>query len=353
LKSFRSGRLRDLTLPTGTVWLLTGIAEAKGRQDLFIRQMPQRLKALREMALVQSAESSNRIEGVTVEPGRLRPLVVGNARPRNRSEEEIHGYRRALHLIHTSAADLSVTPETILRLHRVIQEGAGDAGRWKQVDNEIVELRRGAAPVVRFRPVSASKTPGAVKELCLLYRHALDQEHIPPLLAVAGLVFDFLCIHPFRDGNGRVSRLLTLLALYQHDYEVGRYISLERLVEETREDYYESLRQSSENWHEGRHDLLPWLNYFLAVLRRAYREFEERAGQVKSPRGAKTALVEAAVEGFPGEFTLSDLERACPGVSRDMVRRVLRELQRAGRVVCLGRGPGARWRRKGNIPKRG
>jgi len=134
---------------------------------------------------------------------------------------------------------------------------------------------------------------------------------------------------------------------------VGRYISLERLVEETREDYYESLRQSSENWHEGRHDLLPWLNYFLAVLRRAYREFEERAGQVKSPRGAKTALVEAAVEGFPGEFTLSDLERACPGVSRDMVRRVLRELQRAGRVVCLGRGPGARWRRKGNIPKRG
>ena len=207
--------------------------------------------------------------------------------------------------------------------------------------------------MVRFRPVSASEAPGAVEELCLLYRRACDQGQLPPLLAIACLVFDFLCIHPFRDGNGRVSRLLTLLALYHHGYEVGRYISLERLVEETREDYYEALRKSSQGWHEGRHDLLPWLNDFLSVLRRAYREFEERAGQVKSPRGAKTALVEATVEGFPGEFALSDLERACPGVSRDMVRRVLRELQRTGKVVCLGRGPGARWRRKGNTPKRG
>lgn len=353
MMSFCSGGLLDRALPTGTVWLLTGIAEAKGRQEVFIQQTPEALKALRETALVQSAESSNRIEGVTVEPGRLRPLVVGNARPRNRSEEEIHGYRQALNLIHTRAADLPVTPETILRLHRIIQEGAGDAGRWKRVDNEIVELRQGAAPVVRFRPVSASKTPGAVEELCLVYRHALDQEQTPALLAIAGVVFDFLCIHPFRDGNGRVSRLLTLLTLYQQGYEVGRYVSLEQLVEETREDYYEVLRQSSERWHEGRHDLLPWLNYFLAVLRRAYREFEERAGQVKSPRGAKTALVEATVEGFPGEFTLSDLERGCPGVSRDMVRRVLRDLQTAGKVVCLGRGPGARWRRKGNTSKRG
>jgi len=160
-------------------------------------------------------------------------------------------------------------------------------------------------------------------------------------------------IHPFRDGNGRVSRLLTLLVLYQHGYEVGRYINLERLMEESREDYYEVLRRSSEHWHEGRHDLLPWLNYFLAILRRAYREFEDRVGQVKTPRGTKTGLVETAVEAFPGEFTLSDLERACPGVSRDMVRRVLRALQKAGQVVCLGRGPGATWRKEGNTLKRG
>jgi Fic family protein len=353
MMSFRSRRLYDFGIPAGTVWLLTDIAEAKGRQTLYAKQAPQVLKALRETALVQSVESSNRIEGVVVEPARLRPLVLGNATPHNRSEEEIQGYRRALDLIHMGARDLLITPDLLQRLHHTIQEGAGDAGQWKRINNEIVELRPGEAPLVRFRPVTAVQTPGAIEELCLAYRHALDQERIPPLLGIACLVLDFLCIHPFRDGNGRVSRLLTLLALYQHGYEVGRYISLERLVEESREDYYEVLRQSSEGWHEGRHDLLLWLNYFLVILRRAYREFEARAGQVRSPRGAKTGLVEAAIDAFSGAFTLADLERACPGVSRDMVRRVLREFQKAGKVECLGRGPGAPWRRKGNVLERG
>ena len=181
--------------------------------------------------------------------------------------------------------------------------------------------------------------------MCLAYRHALDQERVPPLLAVAALVLDFLCIHPFRDGNGRVSRLLTLLALYQHVYEVGRYVSPGRLVEESREDYYEALRRSSEGWHEGRHDLLPWLNFFLAILYRAYKTFEARAGEAKGPRGAKTALLEAAVESFVGPFRLADLDHACPGISRDMVRRVLRTLQTAGRIECLGKGRNATWRR--------
>lgn len=346
MMSFRGGRLRDLAIPAGTVWLMMDIAEAKGRQSLYAKQAPQFLKVLREIALVQSAESSNRIEGVTVDPERLQPLVIGNARPRNRSEEEIQGYRRALNLIHTSFSDLTITPELLQRLHETIQNGASDAGEWKQRDSEILELRQGAAPVVRFCPVSAVKTPEAIEELCRSYRYALDQGQVPPLLAIACLILDFLCIHPFRDGNGRVSRLLTLLVLYQHGYEVGRYISLERLVEESKDDYYEALRQSSQQWHEGRHDLLPWANYFLAILRRAYREFEGRAGQLKSPRGAKTALVQAAIDVFPGKFTVSELESACPGVSRDMIRRVLRQLQESRQVECLGRGPGAAWRKK-------
>jgi Fic family protein len=303
------------------------------------------LAALRESALVQSVESSNRIEGVTVAPDRLVPLVLGNAAPRDRSEEEIRGYRLALDLIHSRADEMAVTPDLFRHLHRLIQEGAGDAGQWKRVDNEIVELREGAPPLVRFRPVPVAETPAAVEELCLAYRHVLNQEKVPPLLADACLILDFLSIHPFRDGNGRVSRLLTLLILYQHGYEVGRYISLERLVEESRADYYEALRRSSENWHEGLHDLLPWLNYFLAILRRAYTELETQIGQTQAPRGAKTAQVEAAVAAFPGDFTLAELERACPGVSRDLVRRVVRELQKEGKVESLGRGPGARWRR--------
>ncbi|MBI4607855.1 MAG: Fic family protein [Candidatus Rokubacteria bacterium] len=353
MMSFRGGRLARLSLPAGTVWLLTDIAEAKGRQDLYAKQAPQVLRALRETAIVQSVESSNRIEGVTVPADRLRPLVVGRARPRDRSEEEIQGYRRALELIHTQARNLPVTPDALRRLHRIAQHGAADAGQWKRIENEIVEYRQGAPPIVRFRPVSAAETPAALEELCLSYRHAMTQESAPPLVALATLVLDFLCIHPFRDGNGRVARLLTLLALYHHGYEVGRYISLERVVEESKDEYYEALFRSSQGWHEGQHDVLPWLNYFLAVVRRAYRELEERVGQMKTPRGAKTALVEAAIEGFPGEFTLGDLERACPGVSRDMIRRVLRDLQKAGHVMCVGRGPGAPWRKKGNTLKRG
>jgi Fic family protein len=283
MHSFRGGFLDRFSLPLSSVWLLTDIAEAKGQQSLSVHQPPQVLAALRETALVQSVESSNRIEGVTVAPDRLIPLVLENAAPRDRSEEEIRGYRLALDLLHTEAADLPVTPDLFRRLHRLIQEGAGDAGEWKRVDNEIVELRENAPPLVRFRPVSVAETPAAVEELCLAYRHVLNQGKVPPLLADACLIFDFLSIHPFRDGNGRLSRLLTLLVLYQHGYEVGRYISLERLIEETRADYYDVLRRSSEGWHEGRHDILPWLNYFLSIVRRAYVELKAEAARSKLP----------------------------------------------------------------------
>jgi Fic family protein len=278
MMSFRAQGLSRLTLPLSTVWLLTDIAEAKGRQDLYTGRPPEALASLRETALVQSVESSNRIEGVTVAPGRLRPLVLENSRPRDRSEEEIQGYRLALELVHGNPRELAITPELLQRLHALIQEGSGDAGQWKRVGNEIVELREGAAPRVRFRPVGVAETPDAVEELCLTYRHALNQNLAPPLVAIAALIFDFLCIHPFRDGNGRISRLLTLLALEQHDYEVGRYISLERLVEESRAEYYEVLEISSQGWHEGKHDLIPWLSYFLAIVKRAYRELEKATG---------------------------------------------------------------------------
>jgi Fic family protein len=284
MMSFRGGRLGRLTLPVSSVWLTSDIAEAKGRQQLYVSQSSQLLKALSATARVQSVESSNRIEGISVTPDRLQPLVEGTTRPRDRSEEEIQNYRRALDRIHAHAATLAINPELLLELHGVLQEGSGDSGQWKHVDNDIVELREGAAPRVRFRPVSVAETPAAVAELCLSHRYVLDQQEAPPLVTTAALVFDFLCIHPFRDGNGRISRLLTLLALYHHGYEVGRYVSLERLVEESREEYYEALHRSSEGWHEGRHDLVPWLNYFLVMLKRAYREFEGRVDQVKPPK---------------------------------------------------------------------
>jgi Fic family protein len=353
MSSFRSVESGDFQIPASTAWLLSEIAEAKGRQELYTRQSPQVLRALRETALVQSVESSNRIEGVEVSYDRLRPLVLGNARPRDRSEVEIHGYRQVLKRIHASAARMQITPELILDFHATIQTGSGDAGQWKKRDNEIVELRPGRAPVVRFRPTTAARTPSAVESLCRVYQHAVDQTKLPPLLADAFLVLDFLCIHPFRDGNGRVSRLLTLLALYQHGHEVGRYISLERLVEEAKEDYYQVLHRSSAGWHESKHDWRPWANFYLGIIHRACRLFEERAGQAKSPRGAKRALVESVIAEATEPFTLGELERQCPGVSRDMVRRVVREMAKTGQVRSLGRGPGAKWERKGNTLKRG
>ena len=348
MNSFRNHRLRDLAVPMSTAWLLNDIAEAKGRQELYTRQSPQVLKALREMALIQSAESSNRIEGVTVAADRLRPLVLGNTKPRDRSEQEVQGYRRAMNEIHTRHEKLSVTPDTLRRLHALCQSASGDAGQFKKVDNEVVQLVPGAAPVIRFRCVKAKDTPAAVEELCLLYRHALDQDNIPPLIAITALVLDFLCIHPFRDGNGRVSRLLTLLVLYQHGYEVGRYVSLERMVEESKEDYYECLHRSSQRWHEGKHELTPWFNFLLAIIRRSYVEFETRAGQVKAPRGAKAGLVLAAIREQPGDFRLSDIERACPGVGREWIRTLLTDLKATGEASCRGKGPAARWQYLGS-----
>lgn len=353
MMSFRNNRLQHYALPMSAAWLLNDVAEARGRQDLFTRQSPQALRALREQALIQSAESSNRIEGVTVAPDRLKPLVLGDSPPRDRSEQDVQGYRMALNEIHQHHADLPVSPEVILRLHALCQAGAGDAGRFKRTDNDIVQLQEGGPPIVRFRCVPAEATPAAVAELCELYRQALEQGRIPPLVAAGALVLDFLCIHPFRDGNGRVSRLLTLLALYHHGYEVGRYISVERLIEEAKEDYYDCLHRSSAGWHEGQHDLTPWLTFFLSVLRRAYAEFERRAGAARAARGAKTRLVEETIAGMVGEFGLRDLERLCPGVSRETIRLVLRELKARGCVECLGRGPGAKWRKRGNPLKKG
>ncbi len=288
MMSFRGNRLAETQLPLGTVWLLEKLAESKGKQALYEKQSPQILRALREMALVESIESSNRIEGVTVARDRLRPLVLGNARPRDRSEEEIVGYRRALSWINTNHEKISIEPETIKRLHGLAQGGTvGDAGEWKHSQNEIVEIYPDGRRAVRFYPVEPAQVPAAVEELCLAYRHSMDQLKVTPLLALACLVLDFLCIHPFRDGNGRVSRLLTLLALYHHGHQVGRYISLERIIEQTKESYYEVLQKSSTGWHDGNHDITPWFNYFLSTIRTAYREFEERAERQRPSRVRK------------------------------------------------------------------
>ena len=337
------------TILVSASWYLADLGEARGKQELFIKQSPQRLKVLREHALIESAVSSNRIEGVEVEQARIDTIIFGKAHLRDRNEEEVRGYWNGLKLIHEQGARLPVSEETILELHRLARGGIGDAGQYKKIDSNIIERYPDGRERVSFKTVEAAKTGNATRELIRLWNRCLDERWVPPLIALAAFNLDFLCIHPFRDGNGRASRLLFLLQCYHLGYEVGRYISLERLIEQNKERYYETLEQSSQRWHDGQHDPWPYLNYAFFILKGAYHEFEERVGQIKSPRGAKTELIEAAIQSFSDEFTLSDLERACPSVSRDMVRRVLQDLQRAKKVECLGRGPGAAWRKRGNI----
>lgn len=274
MKSFDPDRLTGLQVPAATAWLLSDISEAKGRFQSFHLHPPLTLEKLARQALVHSVESSNRIEGVEVAPQRLYPLVVGDATPTDRNESEVHGYRLALELIQRNHAELAVNPDLMLQFHAKVQPDSGDAGQWKRVDNEIVELKSGEAPIVRFRPTPADQTPQAAEALCRAYRYTLDQTKVPPLIADALFVLDFLCIHPFRDGNGRVSRLLSHLVLLHHGHEVGRYVAIERLIEESRVDYYRVLHQCSQRWHEAGHDPWPWVNFHLGIIHRAYKQLE-------------------------------------------------------------------------------
>lgn len=340
----------DRGIKPSAAWFLHDLGEFRGKQELYTQQSPQRLKVLRESAIIESAVSSNRIEGVTVDPKRLRDLMAP-AKPlfRDRDEEEVRGYRDALALIHKDAAALPISNETIGHLHAMARGQIWDAGQYKAKNGDIIERYADGTERVRFRPVSAAHTPAAMDMLVADWWQCLEERWVPPLIALAAFNLDFLCIHPFRDGNGRVSRLLWLLQSYQLGYEVGRYISIERLVEERKDRYYETLEQSSKGWHKGKHDPWPYINFVLATMKAAYTDFVERVGEVKAPRGEKREAVVAGIEHLlarPGaSFRISELEQSCPGVSRDMVRHVLREQQELRRITCVGRGAGAAWSR--------
>lgn len=333
-----------LVVPAATAWSLADLGEALGKQDLFTRQSPQRLKVLREHALIESAVSSNRIEGVEVDQKRIGTLMFGKAALRDRDEEEVRGYRDALNLIHTERKKLRISETTILRLHKLARGEIWDAGKYKEKDGDIIERFADGRVRVRFRPTPANQTPAAMSELLQLWTDCVKERWVHPLIAIGAFNLDFLCIHPFRDGNGRASRLLLLQQCYHLGIEVGRYVSLERVIEQNKERYYETLQASSIGWHEGKHDPWKYVNFVLFVLKEAYKEFETRAGQTADPKGAKAELVRSAVSRQTTEFRLSDIERECPGVGKDWIRVVLREMKGEGRIRPRGHGAGATWR---------
>jgi Fic family protein len=318
----------------------SGTASRQGR--------PEALKTLTEIARIQSVESSNAIENITAPAPRIRELVADQAKPANRDEQEIAGYRAVLDTIDGVAPHVPFTPSVVEQLHRDLYQFTNTpAGHWKTVENSIVEVGPGGARTVRFRTLSALETPAAMEELHERFAKATTSGEHHPLLLIGCYVFDFLAIHPFTDGNGRISRLLTLLALHQAGYDVGRYVSLERLIDDTRETYYEALRAAGHGWHEDRHDIGPWLRYFVGILTAAYRELSGSVEAV-SGRGSKREAIRRFIElSLANEFTVADVRAAVPAASGSYVSKTLARLRDEALIEPLGAGRGARWRRMG------
>jgi len=327
--------------------LLSDIDVARGREMAFRIQHPEALKVLIEVALVQSVEASNAIENITAPHKRIEQLVAEKTTPRNRSEEEIAGYRSVLNTIHSSAAHIPLKPSVIEQLHRDLYKfSAGRGGGFKGTDNTVEEELPDGTRRIRFQPVGWFETPSAMEELCAGYQQARESDAYNPLLLIAAFTLDFLVIHPFSDGNGRMARLLALLLLYQSGLEVGRFVSIEKLIEDTKESYYESLEASTAGWHEGTHDLEPWTRYFLGVVLAAYRRLEERAGVLVAARGAKAEMVKDFIRSSLSDtFRVQDLRQAVPSASDVYIRELLRKLKSEGALAQVGKGQNASWKR--------
>jgi Fic family protein len=348
--SFAPSVLDNLRIPLDVASIMRAIGEGKGRQMLFRERAPDALENLRQVAIIESTESSNRLEGVTVPRADLVRLVRENADPAagNRPEGEIAGYRNVLNLIHERHAYMDLSTNLLLQLHRDLFKFAGSSGGlWKNVDNSITQRRPDGSVFIRFQPTPAWRTPEAIEALHKAFIYTEAQEAADPLILIALYILDLLCVHPFADGNGRMARLVTVLLLYRHDYEVARYVSLERLIEQTKDSYYDTLYRSSQGWHESAHDPMPWVAYFLGVVKAAYEEFARGIGEIRDGRGAKTRLVLQAIDGMIGDFSVAELHQRCPSAGIDMVRYVLRTQREAGRLIVTGYGRGAKWRRAG------
>ncbi len=347
MKSITRDKLDSLQLPQNLITTIRLIGEYKGKQDLYKQQKPEVIENLRQVAIVQSTESSNRIEGIVADHKRIEAIIRKNSKPKNRPESEIAGYRDVLSTIHDSYENIPFRTSIILQFHRdLMKYTVSGGGEWKGSDNEITTILPDGTKSTRFRPVAAFETKEYMRQLHYGLEERL-KENYEPLLLIPAYLLDFLCIHPFNDGNGRMSRLLTILLLNQNGYDVAKYISLERVIEQTKESYYDTLYSSSQNWYEAEQNLLPWIEYWLSTVLAAYREFESRVDLFSAPKTNKSGLVKDAIERIIGEFTTSDLCNACPEVSRDLVKKVLNQLRRDGILSSIGKGRGAKWIRNG------
>lgn len=322
------------------VQLLGQIREEKGKQELFLEANADELKSLLEIAKIQSTGASNRIEGIYTSEQRLQELVSQKAEPRNRSEEEIAGYREVLATIHESYDYIPVRPNMLLQLHRDLYTYSRSAagGQYKNADNVIAETDESGNRRVRFQPVPAFQTAEAMDALCDEMNRAWNDEKFDKLLLMPLFILDFLCIHPFNDGNGRMSRLLTLLLLYKNDCIVGKYISIEMLIEKSKETYYEALQRSSHGWHENANDYAPFVSYYLGIVLKAYREFESRVRLMQDRSLSKPERIRTVIDGHIGKISKKQLAEQCPDISLTTIERTLGELVKSGYIKKVGAG---------------
>ena len=316
------------------------IHEYKGRQQLYLKLRPQELKRLVEIAKIQSTQSSNAIEGIVTTNSRLKQLVNEKTSPKNRDEQEILGYRNVLDMVHENFEYMPITPNVILQLHKTLYSylPTSFGGKYKQTANKIDEIRPDGSVIVRFKPLEPFETPDAVDRLCKTYNDVISSGEVDPLVVIPTFIHDFLCIHPFNDGNGRMSRILTTLLLYKNGYVVGKYISLEKKIHDNKDNYYEALQSSSANWHKNTNDDMAFTKYLLGIILSAYRDFEERLSIITENKTAKE-MVKEVFNIKLGKVTKSDIMEMCPNLSKSGIEKALRELINDDYISKYGNGP--------------
>lgn len=340
MRKFHFEKVYHTLLRADIVALVGQIHEYKGEQNLFIEAKADALTQLLDIARIQSTEASNRIEGIYTSDARLKKIVQDKTMPKTRSEKEIAGYRDVLATIHESHDFIPPKPAIILQLHRDLYKFSGMSigGSYKTSDNVIEEEDADGNKFVRFLPVAAWETAEAVERLCEAYDVACQNAELDPLLLIPTFILDFLCIHPFNDGNGRMSRLLTLLLLYRAGYIVGKYISIEKLIERSKETYYEVLQQSSDRWHEEENDYVPFVRYLLGVMVAAYREFSSRVQLLTTSGMSKPDRVRVIIKSTLGKITKTEILQKCPDISQATVQRALNDLMKSGEIIKLSGG---------------
>ena len=339
MRPFHYSEIKKQKWDSDMLSLIAAIYKEAGKQEMYLKQRPEELEKLVEIAKIQSTEASNAIEGIVTTSTRIRQLVEEKTAPRNRDEQEIAGYRDVLNIIHESFDVIPITQNYILQLHKILYSHMNNpmAGRTKSVQNYISATYPDGHIEILFTPLAPYETPEALDKICEEYNRVIGNMEIEPLIAIPIFIHDFLCIHPFNDGNGRMSRLLTTLLLYRNGFYVGKYISLEAKIAKNKDLYYDALRQSQDGWHEGTEDAVPFIKYLLGIILAAYKDFADRFALVETKLSALETVRRATMSKI-GRFTKQDIRELCPSISISSIEGALRKLVTSGELKKEGAG---------------